>query len=65
MSNSHTKDLDGSRKERVCVVGAGMSGLVAMKELLAKGNWGSGFIFFHFFRYKSLQLVWNLFLKTR
>ena len=38
MSYSHATDLVPGRKERVCVVGAGMSGLVAMKELLAKGH---------------------------
>ena len=38
MSYSHATDLAPGRKERVCVVGAGMSGLVAMKELLAKGH---------------------------
>jgi hypothetical protein len=29
------------------------------------GNWGSGFIFFHFFRYKSRQFCRNLFLDPR
>ena len=28
-------------------------------------NWGFGFIFFHFFRYKTPQLFGNLFLDPR
>ena len=27
-----------AKKERVCVIGAGLSGLIALKELLEKGH---------------------------
>ena len=38
MPYNHATNVAKARKERVCVVGAGMAGLVAMKELLAKGH---------------------------